>query len=622
MSFENLLSQSFPTFAELERGAMGAAALAGFVLTRSNTSYSTEKIVLKGSFRCHKSGKSKAQGGSKRGTAKTDCSFKLNFRLRASEKTYHFTEHCELAHNHPINPSSTTMTAMARRFTPKQLDLIESMHANGSPALKVVIELRKTTDVVIQKKDVYNAFPRTQRAHVDGVSEVQDFLQAMDGHPDFTYVVEADEKNQLKGITFACRDSLAQFRKMSFVLSMDATYGTNRFNMPLLIISSVDPFGQTYIVSCSLLTEETTESYDIALESFKRLFGSIQLVVSTIFTDQEQALINAIEKHFPDSMHQLCRWHLEKNLKRNFPKNSRLLTKFSSFMHAKYESLVHMCFCDMIEVCDERETAYIERLYTLRKKYVEFWVSSNRNLGMRTTQRAEGINCVFKLKLKTTSTLTDLFYALGKMNKEREESCAVMEFQMWDKPRIYHPLISSMVGCVPSFVLGLVNVECSNMKHLIYRVVDGCAIFNDSYQCSAEQGCDCPFFRQYLAPCSHCLKFMGEDALSMFYPIWVVKDTVAIEPTILNGPRQEPQLSLDTRKRAEFAAMVSELQTNLYDIEIDLAIGFLKKFQDMLKRNDINAPPTIRDPPIVRPRGRPRKAKKNIFKGNISTFSH
>lgn len=186
---------------------MGAAALAGFVLTRSNTSYSTEKIVLKGSFRCHKSGKSKAQGGSKRGTAKTDCSFKLNFRLRASEKTYHFTEHCELAHNHPINPSSTTMTAMARRFTPKQLDLIESMHANGSPALKVVIELRKTTDVVIQKKDVYNAFPRTQRAHVDGVSEVQDFLQAMDGHPDFTYVVEADEKNQLKGITFACRDS-------------------------------------------------------------------------------------------------------------------------------------------------------------------------------------------------------------------------------------------------------------------------------------------------------------------------------------------------------------------------------------------------------------------------------
>jgi MULE transposase-like protein len=615
-SFESLLPKSFPTFAELEREAMGAAALAGFVLTRSNMNYSTEKVVLKGTFRCHFCGKSNIQSTSKRGTAKTDCPFKLNFRLGATEMTYHFTENCELAHNHPINPSSTTMTALARRFTPKQRDIVELMHANGSPASQVVTELRKTTDVIFRKKDVYNALQRVGRTHVDGVSDVQELLQVLDGHPDFKYVVKIDERNQLKGLTFACHDSLMQFRKMSFVLLMDATYGTNRFNMPFFIISSVDPFGQSYIVACSLLRDETTDSYDVALESFKKLFESTEPVVSTILTDQEQALINAIEKHFPDSTHQLCRWHLEKNLKKNFPKNTVLFSKFSEFLHSKYEFLATTAFYAMLEVCSEHETTYVQRLYDLRKKYVELWVCRNKNLGMRTTQRTEGLNYVFKLQLKSTSTLSDLFFALEKMNMDRKEACALLEFQMWDRPRMYHSLISSMVGRVPRFILELVNSECSNMNHLVYHVEEECAMFNDSHQCSVEQGCDCPFFLQYSAPCAHCFVFMGEGALSLFYPFWVVNDTVASESAILQGPKQEePQVSLETKKRAEFAALVSELQTSLYDMEVDLAIGFVRKFQDMLRRNDINAPPVIQDPPIVRPRGRPRKAKKNTFKG-------
>jgi MULE transposase-like protein len=272
---------------------------------------------------------------------------------------------------------------------------------------------------------------------VDGASELQDLLQAIDGHPGFKYKMQADERNQLKGLAFACRDSLMQFEKMSFVLCMDATYGTNRFNMPLLIISSVDSFGQSYIVACSLLRDETAYSYGVALDSFKRLFEPAKSPVSTILTDQEQALINATEKHFPTSMHQLCRWHLEKNLKKNFPKNTQLFNRFSSFMHAKYESLEIAYFCDMREVCSEHEIAYLERLFDLRKKYVEFWVCNNRNLGMRTTQRTEGLNCVFKSHMKTTSTLVDLFRALDHMNSIRKESCTLLEFQMWDRHKIY-----------------------------------------------------------------------------------------------------------------------------------------------------------------------------------------
>lgn len=208
-----IVDKIYTTFESLEQDVHRAAGRDGFVVCKKNIDCSKDVAnkILKGKLSL--SQKWQIQSTSKRGTAKTECPFRLNFRWGATDMTYHFTENCELTHNHPINPSSTTMTAMVRRFTPKQRDIVESMHANRSPASQVVAELRKTTDVIIRKKDVYNAFQRVGRAHVGGAFDVQELLQILDGHPGFTYVVKVDERNQLKGFTFACLDSLAQFRK-------------------------------------------------------------------------------------------------------------------------------------------------------------------------------------------------------------------------------------------------------------------------------------------------------------------------------------------------------------------------------------------------------------------------
>lgn len=158
---------------------------------------------------------------------------------------------------------------------------------------------------------------------------------------------------------------------MSFVLLMDATYKTNKFNMPLLLLSSVDPFGQTYVVACCLLTNETTLSYNTALSSFKQLFGLTVPIVNSIITDQETALMNAIADQFPDSSHQLCRWHLQANIKKNFGKNLPLCAKFSKFMHCENENLAEQIYKDMVESSSSEEAAYLKHLYDIRSKYAE-----------------------------------------------------------------------------------------------------------------------------------------------------------------------------------------------------------------------------------------------------------
>jgi hypothetical protein len=146
----------------------------------------------------------------------------------------------------------------------------------------------------------------------------------------------------------------------------------------------------------------------------------------------------------------------------------------------------------------------------------------------------------------------------------------------------------------------------------------GSAIFEDTRQAPIEGKCNNPFFTQYAVPCVPLLKLMGNDAVRLFHPRWVVNDMPTAEPAIVHEPWPEARatFSLEARKRGELATMLSELQGSLYDIEIDKAISFVRKFQDMVRRDDLNPPPPIQDPPVVRSRGRPKKTKKkNLFRG-------
>ena len=105
-----------------------------------------------------------------------------------------------------------------------------------------------------------------------------------------------------------------------------------------------------------------------------------------------------------------------------------------------------------------------------------------RNLGIRATQRAEGINHVFKRLLKTDSPLVDLFHALHSMTNSHEEMREFMEFEMRDKQKVYHPLISSLVGHVSNYLLDLMELECTKMRWIIIGATGDDHFFSDSHK--------------------------------------------------------------------------------------------------------------------------------------------
>ena len=98
--------------------------------------------------------------------------------------------------------------------------------------------------------------------------------------------------------------------------------------------------------------------------------------------------------------------------------------------------------------------------------------------------------------------------------------------------------------------------------------------------------------------------------------IYHLCEATIAEPAILHGPTQAPQVSADDRLQTEAMALAANVHARLLDVDASMTIILAKKLLDMLDRGSPYESAVIQDPPISRPRGRPRKAKKNTFQGN------
>ncbi|XP_050908484.1 uncharacterized protein LOC127122139 [Lathyrus oleraceus] len=98
------------------------------------------------------------------------------------------------------------------------------------------------------------------------------------------------------------------------VLIFDCTYKTDRYRLPLLRIVGVMSTKLTFSVGFTYLEYEREENFKWVLEKLKELFSYEKLLSNVMVTDQELALMNAIEVVFPNSTYMLCLFHFQNTL--------------------------------------------------------------------------------------------------------------------------------------------------------------------------------------------------------------------------------------------------------------------------------------------------------------------
>jgi zinc finger SWIM domain-containing protein 3 len=94
-------------------------------------------------------------------------------------------------------------------------------------------------------------------------------------------------------------------------ISFDTTFQTNKFEMPFAPILGTNHHKQTIIFGVALLFDETIPSFVWLFETFLTAMSGKH--PSTIFTDQDAVMADAIAFVFLNTSHRLCLWHVYLN---------------------------------------------------------------------------------------------------------------------------------------------------------------------------------------------------------------------------------------------------------------------------------------------------------------------
>lgn len=117
-----------------------------------------------------------------------------------------------------------------------------------------------------------------------------------------------------------------------------------------------------------------------------------------IFTDQCQALMNAIDSRFHRARHRLCHWHINENAPKHFCKlngNSEFKQMWYCLMKRcdtvdEFEDLWN----EMISTYNLGDKKWFSNMYQLRKRWSTAFTNSLFSAGMHATSRSEATNRV------------------------------------------------------------------------------------------------------------------------------------------------------------------------------------------------------------------------------------
>ncbi|CDM28338.1 Probable transposable element [Penicillium roqueforti FM164] len=104
---------------------------------------------------------------------------------------------------------------------------------------------------------------------------------------------------------------IAMLKSDLWVISMDYTYNTNGYGLPLLAIVGFAATGSTFHIGFAFMKNEKQDTYELILDRLAEAYESLGLKYPpTILTNKEEALMKAIEAIFPDTKNMICIWHI------------------------------------------------------------------------------------------------------------------------------------------------------------------------------------------------------------------------------------------------------------------------------------------------------------------------
>ncbi|KAI7940437.1 hypothetical protein MJO28_014089 [Puccinia striiformis f. sp. tritici] len=408
---------SYKTHQELHDVAQQWAKNHGYAVIKGNTNLSEQRYNCK----CDKSGKCPSTGAKLDGqsgkTKKTSCPF--HFTGSFYKRTGLFQIKIQNPnHNHPPS-QDPSVHPIHRRLKPDQKHLVEQLiHAGVAPLqIKSALMQESSNPISTTLSTIYNHRVKMRIESLQGRSPMeaqfygireQGFYYSVrsddEGHltsiffslnqsrspmeaqfygireQGFYYSVRNDDEGHLTSIFFSLNQSLTLAKRFTTTFLLDCTSGTTKHKWPLLHIVGINSTNKSFSVAFCYLSEEE-EDYIWALEQLHLSLDSIP--PSVLITFKEQALINALEKVYPNAAHLLCTWHTSKNIRtychQHYPSEEawkKFHDQWLVFIYSKTTSAYQENFTKLSMLWEKNTGDYIiNNWLPLKEKFISLYTA-------------------------------------------------------------------------------------------------------------------------------------------------------------------------------------------------------------------------------------------------------
>ena len=234
----------------------------------------------------------------------TECDFKLRIHRVITDGTFKL-EVYHPHHNHP--PSEDHQQhAQYRRPTKREMASIQALSASGvAPRYILDNLLEADPDTCVTIRDILNFKAKLRDERLAGDTPIECLIRELVADEDWAFRYSTMDDGHVNFIFFTLNEMINIAQASPDVILINATYRTNKYNLPGIHFMAVTAVGMTASIGLALVANEKEPFYNLAISTLRELvMGDAHIEV--FLTDDEDALRNAISEVYPGVPQLLC----------------------------------------------------------------------------------------------------------------------------------------------------------------------------------------------------------------------------------------------------------------------------------------------------------------------------
>jgi len=320
-----MVGMTFDSIADVEIFYKDYAHDGGFSVRIGQHKKANEKIKSKyfycarEGYRVQKDKKVIDQSGKKRkkthNVMETRCGCEAHIYVTlGTDKKYRIASVVE-QHNHGlVSPVHRHFIRSNRHVTERAKSTLQNCH-KASIGTSLAFRLMQVSDGGFQNvgctlSDLKN-YHRDLRIKIKD-ADAQIFVSQLERKKEvnsaFFYDFEVDDQGRLMRVFWADAMSRKNYSIFGDVVSLDAIYSMNQYNMKFVPFTGVNHHLQSLFLGAAFIAKEKIESYVWLFKIFLKAMGGA--APHLIVTDECASMKAAINQILPNTTHRLCMWHI------------------------------------------------------------------------------------------------------------------------------------------------------------------------------------------------------------------------------------------------------------------------------------------------------------------------